>query len=116
MEQLQITSTDAQKVPVSIKPTYVDANGVTQPTPTTGLTVVWSILSGDATLSPSADGLSCDFISGATDSASVGQCVATASDGSSVTGQVTYVVTAVPPPPVQLITALNFTASAPVAK
>ncbi len=55
-----ISSTNEEKVLVSINPTTAAGN----PATVDGIPV-WTVVSGDCTLEPSADGLSCYLISGA---------------------------------------------------
>lgn len=90
-EIISISSNDQQKVNVKIAPTGT-VGGVK--TGATGFKTAWSVVSGDATAQPAPDGLSCFFISGSLDQVSKGQCVLTNADGSTITLEVDYSVTA----------------------
>lgn len=56
---LSITSDNTQKINVTINP--VQKSG--DPVPVVSGIPTWSVVSGTATLIPSADGLNCDFVS-----------------------------------------------------
>ncbi len=112
-EIIQINSNDQQKVNVKIAPTGIVG---TAKVPATGFKTEWSIVSGDATIEqPATDGLSAFFVSGALDKVSKGQCLLTNADGSTLTLEVDYSVTAVPPPPVAA-DSFNATSDPAVAK
>lgn len=75
-----LTITNEQKILVTLNPTTAAGNPATvDGTPT------WSVVSGDATIEPSADGLSCYLISGEANVNSVIEVTADADLGEGVT-------------------------------
>ena len=94
--QISVTLDTTQKVTIHSAP-----NG------SLAAPLTWAVVSGDATVNPSADGTTCDIISGTT----AGDVVVSATDGvlnGEVDATITLAVTAA--------TDLNLTADAPTAK
>ncbi len=102
---LLITSTDLQKVKVTINATAADGASAIVTNQT------WTVTSGDATLDVSADGNSAFVISGVPGVTSTITVAGTADDSTILTEDITYSVTAS-----TTATVLNLTAEAPVSK
>lgn len=87
MENYNDNLTDVQKNTAILNPTAADGN------PAIVTEIVWSVDSGDVTITPSTDGFSCDIVAGAIGVSQV-SVQAKADDGTVLQAVITVTVTA----------------------